>query len=131
MKQEKESRRASVDRFLETLGGPSVTSDQLHQSRERTRQLVEAEWDRRAEDRASGAASASIRRRVWWTIPATAAVVVSVVVFAVFFLRTTPTNVATVDKNETREELIVLSDGSTVEKEPGTSLQIDQSGPSA
>jgi FecR protein/Carboxypeptidase regulatory-like domain len=131
MSQERESRRAIVDRFLSTLGGSSATQDQLHQSRERTRQLVEAEWNRRAEDRASGTAPAPSRRKLWLTLPVTAAVAVSLVVFAAFLLRVEPTKVATVDKKETSAGLITLLDGSTIEKEPGTSLQIDQTGPAA
>src|SRR5678815_1092771 len=102
MKQERESRRAIVDRFLETLRGPSATPDQLDESRERIRQLVLAELHRRAEDRASGgtAPAPAARRRLWLGIPATAAVAISLVVCAVFFLRVAPTKIAVVDKNE-------------------------------
>src|SRR5262245_41899091 len=123
MKQERESRRAIVDRFLKTLAGPSATSDQLHQSRERMRQLVGAEWNRRAEERVSSSASSPARRRLWLAIPVTAAVAVSLVVFLTFFLRVQPTKVAEVDKEKPSEGLIVLTDGSTIEKEPGSSLQ--------
>ena len=126
MNQERESRRIIVDRFLETLRGPSAPPDQLQQSRERMRQLVEGEWNRRAEDRASSAAPAAARRRVWLVLPVTAAVAASLIVFAVFFLRVEPTKVA-VDRKEPTEGLIVLPDGSAVEKEPGALLRIDQS----
>src|SRR5215510_8001898 len=128
MNKEKESRRVIVERFLETLSGPSATPDQLRQSRERMRYVVETEWNRRAEDRASTPPPVGARRKLWLTIPVTAAVAVSLLVFAVFFLRVEPAKVATVDKNEKSGELIVLSDGSTIEEEAGASLQIDQTG---
>ena len=124
---ERESRRAMVDRFLKTLGGPSATPEQLHQSRERTHQLVEAEWNRQAEDRASNTDPVPARR-LWLAIPVGAAVAASLVVFALIAHRTEPAKVATVDRKEAAEGLIVLSDGSTIEKEPGTSIRINESG---
>src|SRR6185295_15132117 len=75
-----------VDRFLKSLDGPSASDEQLRESKERLRYLVQLELSEPANERdaAQPEPPVSFRLRWWMTVPVAGVLAV----FAVLFFKT-------------------------------------------